>query len=462
MARVRQPPTGTQLTPALQNVDFTLPTALNGQTVDFQLLLVNTDGVNDIAFDQIQVTGTANNPPVIVNQSRSIAENSANGTSVGAVIAASDPDAGQTLSYSLVGGNTNNTFAINATTGQLTVANSAALNYEVTPTYALVVQVSDTGTPPRSTTASVTITVTNVNELAATITSQTNVACNGGATGGATVTASGENAPFSYAWRNLTTNTTLAQSSSSLTGLSAGTYSVTVTATSSGFTASTGFTISQPSALSLTIVHTNVSSLGASTGTASVSVSGGTPAYTYDWSPGSPTGDGTSSISSLSAGSYSVQVTDANGCQITRSVTVATDPDLTPLLYARPSTLYGSAPFSVVVDVQELNGVASSGPVTVRLSKDAQTSLIFEPGLSSVGGRSVQNSSWRSSSDDSYYIFTSSQAIGGGATLSLGLSGQLNAKATSGMFTLSVSVGGGAESKLGNNSDAEKVEYFQP
>ena len=46
--------------------------------------------------------------------------------------------------------------------------------------------------------------------------------------------------------------------------------------------------------------------------------------------------------------------------------------------------------------------------------------------------------------------------------MSLGLKGELSAKATSGMFTLSVSVGGGGESKLINNSDAEKVEYFQP
>ena len=455
-------PTGPLVTPTLTNFDFALPSAVSGQVVDFKLDLSNDDSRSDFAFDLIQVTGTVNNPPVLANQTRSIGENSANGTAVGAVITASDPDAGQTLSYSLVGGNTSNTFAINTTTGQLRVANSAALNYEVTPSYALVVQVSDNGTPPRSTTAIITVTVTNVNELVASITSLTNVSCNGAASGSATVTASGESAPYSYVWRNLTTSTSLAQSASTVTGLTAGVYSVSVTATSSGFTATTSFSISQPSALSLTSAHTNVGRLGASTGTASVSVSGGTPAYSYDWSPGNPTGDGTSSISSLSVGTYSVQVTDANGCQITQSVSVTTDPDLTPLLYARPSTLYGNASFSVVVDVQELNGVASSGLVTVRLSKDAQTSLIFEPGLSSVGGRSVQNGSWRFNSDDSYYIFTSSQAIGGGGTLSFGLRGELTAKATSGMFTLSVSMGGGGESKLSNNSDAEKVEYFQP
>ncbi|GAA4503224.1 hypothetical protein GCM10023172_27720 [Hymenobacter ginsengisoli] len=57
-------PTGTQLTPALQNFDFALPASLNGQTVDFQLVLVNSDGVNYLAFDQLQVTGT---PAATVN-----------------------------------------------------------------------------------------------------------------------------------------------------------------------------------------------------------------------------------------------------------------------------------------------------------------------------------------------------------------------------------------------------------
>ena len=59
-------------------------------------------------------------------------ENAANGTVVGTV-AASDPDAGDTLSYAITGGNTGGAFAINATTGQITVNNSAALDFETQP-----------------------------------------------------------------------------------------------------------------------------------------------------------------------------------------------------------------------------------------------------------------------------------------------------------------------------------------
>jgi hypothetical protein len=66
-----------------------------------------------------------NEVPIINNQSFSVAENSSNGTNVGTVVA-SDPDAGQTLTYSILSGNTSGAFAINASTGVLTVANSSA------------------------------------------------------------------------------------------------------------------------------------------------------------------------------------------------------------------------------------------------------------------------------------------------------------------------------------------------
>ena len=67
-----------------------------------------------------------NQPPVIINQTFSVNGNSPNGTSVGSVVA-SDPDAGQTLTYSILSGNTNGAFSINASTGVITVANSTAL-----------------------------------------------------------------------------------------------------------------------------------------------------------------------------------------------------------------------------------------------------------------------------------------------------------------------------------------------
>ncbi|MBL0135866.1 MAG: cadherin repeat domain-containing protein [Chitinophagaceae bacterium] len=78
---------------------------------------------------------------------------------------ASDPDAGQTLTYSILSGNTGGAFAINASSGALSVATSSALNFETTPSFTLVVKVQDNGTGSLSNQANITITLTNVNEV---------------------------------------------------------------------------------------------------------------------------------------------------------------------------------------------------------------------------------------------------------------------------------------------------------
>jgi hypothetical protein len=57
-------------------------------------------------------------------------------------IEASDPD-GDTLSYTILSGNTGQTFGLDNTIGQLTVANSNALDYEVTPVFNLLIKASD-------------------------------------------------------------------------------------------------------------------------------------------------------------------------------------------------------------------------------------------------------------------------------------------------------------------------------
>lgn len=104
-----------------------------------------------------------NEAPVIGNQSFEIVENSASGIAVGTVIA-TDVDGGQSLSYSIVSGNTGGAFAINAATGQITVASPAALDYEVNPTFSLTVRVTDSGNPALSSTATITVNLVDVIE----------------------------------------------------------------------------------------------------------------------------------------------------------------------------------------------------------------------------------------------------------------------------------------------------------
>lgn len=93
-----------------------------------------------------------NSTPVIENQEFSIAENSTSGTVVATIIAR-DPDY-NSISFSILSGNTDNAFVVNASNGVLTVNNTAALNYDVTTSFDLVVEVSD-----GSLTSSATITV---------------------------------------------------------------------------------------------------------------------------------------------------------------------------------------------------------------------------------------------------------------------------------------------------------------
>ncbi|MFZ2150903.1 MAG: cadherin repeat domain-containing protein [Candidatus Absconditicoccaceae bacterium] len=86
-----------------------------------------------------------NNNPIISNQLFAIFKNDPNGTFVGDVVA-SDPDSGQAITYSIVGGNTNNAFSIN-TNGKIIVNNATTINNTSNAFYTLTVRVQDSGTP---------------------------------------------------------------------------------------------------------------------------------------------------------------------------------------------------------------------------------------------------------------------------------------------------------------------------
>ncbi|WP_445725517.1 SprB repeat-containing protein, partial [Flavobacterium sp.] len=69
--------------------------------------------------------------------------------------------------------------------------------------------------------------------------------------------------------------------------------------------------------------QTNVSCFGGSNGAAAVSAAtGGIGPYTYNWTPGNPIGDGTTSVTGLTAGTWTCTVTDANSCTSTRTFTI--------------------------------------------------------------------------------------------------------------------------------------------
>ncbi|MFH2141167.1 MAG: PKD domain-containing protein [Bacteroidota bacterium] len=145
----------------------------------------------------------------------------------------------------------------------------------------------------------------------------TPISCYGNNNGTATAVVTGGNPPFLYLW-----NTVPLQSSATVVNLSVGTYVVTVT-DGIGCTGTSSVSLTQPSELTAIITNQEVSCYGDNNGYATVSAFGGSPGYAYMWSNGS---NGTT-ITGLSAGSYSVTVTDAMGCTVVANSTIQS-PDL--------------------------------------------------------------------------------------------------------------------------------------
>ncbi len=180
-----------------------------------------------------------------------------------------------------------------------------------------------------------------------------NISCNGGSNSAATATAIGGASPYTYSWSNGTSTVSTANPTGSV--LSAGTYTVTVT-DNVGSIATAIVTITQPDALSAsTSVITNVPCSGASAGSASASPSGGTSPYNYSWSP---SGGSNATANSLSAGDYTVTITDNSGCTATADATISQQQltiNITSSNGTCPGTTDGSASISVSDGVAPLS-----------------------------------------------------------------------------------------------------------
>lgn len=148
-------------------------TVANSSALDFEgqqqfvLTVTATDNGNPQRSDSANVTITLDDQnesaPIVNNQSFEINENVSSGTSVGFVLAR-DLDQSQTLTYVITSGNTAGAFAINSSSGELTVANASAIDFETHPRFRLTVQVTDSGNPPRSSSGIMTIDVLDLNE----------------------------------------------------------------------------------------------------------------------------------------------------------------------------------------------------------------------------------------------------------------------------------------------------------
>ncbi|MCH8318719.1 MAG: T9SS type A sorting domain-containing protein, partial [Bacteroidetes bacterium] len=142
--------------------------------------------------------------------------------------------------------------------------------------------------------------------------------CNGDTSKSITVSATGGISPYEYSSDGVNF-----QISSTLSGLAAGNYDIYVRDANNCRDTTFSVTITDPPALSGTLGSTDESFAGANDGTVWVNASGGIPPYSYLWMPGSMTGD---SITGLSPDTFTVTVTDSNGCIFTGTDTVFSGP----------------------------------------------------------------------------------------------------------------------------------------
>jgi gliding motility-associated-like protein len=158
-----------------------------------------------------------------------------------------------------------------------------------------------------------TTSVTQPPVLAASISTKT-IACNGGLSN-ATVTAIGgptTSTSYTYAWAPTVS------SSSVISNINAGTYSVTVKdANGCSITQTTTITEPAPITNTLNLVHATCNTF--TNGQASSNLSGGTPAYSYTWLPVNAFA---SSVSGLGVGTYTLLVKDARQCAFTQTFTI--------------------------------------------------------------------------------------------------------------------------------------------
>ncbi|GHB58151.1 T9SS type A sorting domain-containing protein [Persicitalea jodogahamensis] len=197
----------------------------------------------------------------------------------------------------------------------------------------------------------------------------TNVSCNGGSNGSIAITASGGTGPYTYAVSGpFIVNDTYSN-------LSAGTYSVNAKDANGCEATAQSVTIAQPDALTFTTETTDIKCKDGSDGSIDITVSGGTGPYQYSKdggqtyiSPAAARMDATvpaPTFTGLTAGTYSIKVKDANGCEATaQSVTV--DQPATAVSFTTTATnvkCLGGSDGSIAI-------TASGGTGPYQFSKD--------------------------------------------------------------------------------------------
>ena len=149
----------------------------------------------------------------------------------------------------------------------------------------------------------------------------TNVLCNGGNTGSISVSTTGGTIAYSYLWSNG------GGANEDLSNATAGMYTLTVT-DANACTAQLSATITEPTALTINLAGTNIFCFGGIDGEVDATVNGGVSPYTYGWTGPNGFTSAVEDINALSAGTYTLTVTDSNNCVMNESITITQPADV--------------------------------------------------------------------------------------------------------------------------------------
>ncbi len=160
------------------------------------------------------------------------------------------------------------------------------------------------------------VSITEPDSLKAMLSTQKNVSCKGGNDGSITLKPKGGTAPYYYNW-----NTSPSQATATISNLSAGTYTCTVTDSNNCITIKSVI-ITEPNAVLIASISSkqNIKCKGDSSGSATASATGGTNPYKYEWNT-NPI-QKTAEAANLKAGTYTCGITDVNNCTANTNVTI--------------------------------------------------------------------------------------------------------------------------------------------
>ncbi|MBX2928676.1 MAG: T9SS type A sorting domain-containing protein [Saprospiraceae bacterium] len=301
--------------------------------------------------------------------------------------------------------------------------------------------------------------------------------CNGQSNGSATVSAAGGTGTLSYLW-----NDPAAQTTATAIGLAAGAYEVVVT-DANGCTDAINVQIDEAPLLNAQIDDFAAPlCFGQNTGTATVSASGGTGIYTYQWND--PTLQTTATAGNLPSGSYAVTVRDANNCSTTANVTIPGAPQIIiNTLDENDPACAGESNGSIGISATGGTGALSylwssgqtdpdvaglgAGSYTVSVTDqnncvEIRTFILDDPDAITLAGSTLEEATCFSSEDGSISVI-----IQGGAGNFTYLwddpAGQTDATATGllpGAYTVTATDGNGCTFSTGFNLGSEGAQIF--